>query len=561
MCQGWPPGVHPQCNWPGQEGQAGADRTLWMLIVVSSLLRLAWAASPGPCNDEAYHFLFTVHPDWSYFDHPPMVAIVERAGLALVGSRPTVLGLRLGFVALAAGSTWLMARFSSRLYGPKAGFLAALGLNATAYYGIAAASFALPDGPLVFFWLMTLDRLVVAFRSPDRILAWVEVGLAWGGAMLSKYHAVFLPIGVALYVIFEPSARRWLRRPGPYLALAIGAAIFSPVVAWNAAHQWVSFAFQGGRALGRLAFRPDRLATALVGQAFYLFPWLWIAMLRVVARRGRESLRSSESTDRFLICQSIVPFIAFTAIACFRPVLPHWSLTAFLPIFPLLGRDWCERLARDFDGTRRHLAIVALMPVILSTLFAIHAATGLLQRAGSSSIGPPRGAYDPSVDLCGWDQLARELDRRGLTGDPRTFLFTSRWYQSGQLAFATKGAMPVLCYNRHRAQNFAYWSRPQDWVGHDGVFVGVNACEDEVRDYSRYFSQVKLLGTYHVLRGGQPIRTIHLYLFIKQIEPFPFGNVRKPDSGRSAARARRREGRRMCGLWARPRVVLSWLRR
>ncbi len=62
-------------------------RALWGLIVVSGLLRLAWAASLGPGNDEAYHYLFTVHRDWSYFDHPPMLALIGSAGLALAGGR------------------------------------------------------------------------------------------------------------------------------------------------------------------------------------------------------------------------------------------------------------------------------------------------------------------------------------------------------------------------------------------------------------------------------------------------------------------------------------------
>ena len=53
-------------------------RALFALIAASSALRLAWAASLGPGNDEAYHFLFAVHPDWSYFDHPPMLACRRR---------------------------------------------------------------------------------------------------------------------------------------------------------------------------------------------------------------------------------------------------------------------------------------------------------------------------------------------------------------------------------------------------------------------------------------------------------------------------------------------------
>jgi len=213
---------------------------------VSGLLRLAWSASLGPGNDESYYYLFTVHRDWSYFDQPPMLAVVERLGIALAGGTVSAFSLRLGFILLFAGSTWLMARVTSRLYGPRAGFLAALALNVTAYHGSAAATFALPDGPLLFFWLLTLDRLAVALDAPGTSRPWLGVGLAWGGALLSKYHAVFLPAATLLYLAIEPSARPWLRRAGPYIAVACGLALFSPVLWWNATHSWASFAFQGG---------------------------------------------------------------------------------------------------------------------------------------------------------------------------------------------------------------------------------------------------------------------------------------------------------------------------
>ena len=101
-----------------------------------------------------------------------------------------------------------MARLTSRLYGERAGLLAAFALNVSAYHTAAAGAFALPDGPLLFFWLLTLERLIVAldiaaeqesipsvFRA---IRPWIGVGLAWGCGMLSKYHAVFLPAGVFL---------------------------------------------------------------------------------------------------------------------------------------------------------------------------------------------------------------------------------------------------------------------------------------------------------------------------------------------------------------------------
>ncbi len=180
-------------------------RMLGILIAVTVAIRLVCAMTLGLGNDEAYHFLYATHPALSYFDHPPMMAWVEMAGLALPGAANAAWALRIGFIALFAGSTMILARLTSRYYGDWAGLLAALALNLTAYYGLAASMFALPDGPLLFFWLLTLDRLSVAIEEPDhgRLRYWAEAGLAWGGAMLSKYHAIFIPAGVAMYLLLD----------------------------------------------------------------------------------------------------------------------------------------------------------------------------------------------------------------------------------------------------------------------------------------------------------------------------------------------------------------------
>ena len=94
---------------------------LALVIGISLVLRLLWAALIMPTIDEGYHYLYAVHPDWSYFDHPPMVMVVIRAGLELCGGAVHNLSLRLGFVLMFAGSTWVLARFTAHWFGPGAG--------------------------------------------------------------------------------------------------------------------------------------------------------------------------------------------------------------------------------------------------------------------------------------------------------------------------------------------------------------------------------------------------------------------------------------------------------
>jgi hypothetical protein len=492
-------------------------KMLWGLIFGSACLRLLWASNLGPGTDEAYHYLFTVHRDWSYFDHPPMLAVVESAGLTLTGGAVSSLALRIGFIGLFAGSTLLMARLTSRFFGPWAGFYAALGLNLTAYYSAAASSFALPDGPLLFFWLLTLERLAAAFEAPEKLLPWVGVGLAWGCALLSKYHAVFLPMGAVVFILLEPSARKFLLKPGPYLAVGIGLLVFSPVIVWNATHGWASFAFQGARAVGNVGFRFDTLAAAIGGQAAYLFPWIWLVLVSLLVKVGRTFPRGASVTERFLICQSVVPLVAFTAVACVRPVLPHWTLVGYLSIFPLLGRFWEARFLADPVRTRRKLIIAGVVPIAIAGFLVFEYRTGILQRAGLPA------KADPTADMYGWDQVSAELGRRGFLNDPNVFLFSRSWFTSGQIAFATReSGVPVLCYNHKDARSFAFWSKPDQWVGKDGILVSVSDISYEPGCYERFFEKIEPIAEFEIRRSGGSIRQVKLYRCVHQRVAFPF---------------------------------------
>jgi len=505
-----------------EEVSLSSSRKLLGLIGLSTLLRLVWSTSLGLGNDEAYHYLFPFRTDWSYVDHPPMLAVIEALGLMCTGGWVYPISLRLGFIALFAGSTWLMARLTTRLYGEQAGLLAAFALNITPYYSVAAGSFALPDGPFLFFWLLTMNALVLAFEQPNEPTAWAWVGLAWGAAMLSKYLAVFVPMGVLLYFVLCPRHRNCLWNRGPYLAFAIGVLLFSPVLWWNWRHGWVSFAFQGGRALGGTRLRPDAFFLAIGGQILYLSPWIWFALVAVLGRQRHRLFGNANASARFLLCQAVPPLLLFSLVSCTRPVLPHWSLVAFLPLFPFLGMTWAEKLRDETSGLRGRLRLGAVITAALVSLVLIQARSGVIPIP-----------HDPTHDFYGWDQVATELKRRGILDPSRQeFLFTSRWYYSGQLSFATRDSKPILCYNARHAQGFAYWSSPEEWVGRDGIYVGVNDCSAEVDYFAQWFKSAETLGDFTVFRGGRPIRRIHLYRFISQTKPFPFGNSPRPRKSR-----------------------------
>jgi len=520
---------------------------VWMLIAVTALVRLICAINLGLGNDEAYHSLYAAHPALSYYDHPPMMAWVEMLGLALPRSEASSWAIRIGFILLFAGSTWLLARVTTRYYGPTAGFLAAFALNVSGYYGLAASTFALPDGPLLFFWLLTIDRLTVALEEPEsrRLMPWIWVGLAWGGAMLSKYHGVFLPLGAALYVVLHRPIWRWLFRPGPYLALGLGLILFSPVIVWNAGHGWVSFLFQGARAVGSVMFRPDYLFLALSAQAMYLFPWIWVPLVVILVRECRHWRRIAAGPEQLWICMAVVPLGVFTLVACFRPVLPHWGLIGLAALFPMLGRNWSARLEKRPGPTRWSLTACAAFSLVLVVFTIVEFRYGVLQRGPVGRWGLIEARSDPTLDLYGWDQVAGRINQLGLIDQPGTFVFTRYWYQSAQLAYALGRECSVLCYNAEDPRGFAFWSQPEEWVGRDGILVVVGEPDGQPRYFGRWFKHVEPVADFWVKRNGKRVRRIELYRCIKQRVAYPFASVRAEQVARSPVERGADQERRM----------------
>lgn len=490
-------------------------RDVLILILVTLVLRLGWAASLEAGQDEAYHYLYTVHPDWSYFDHPPMLMYVARLGIAAFGGWVHPLSLRIGFVAMFAASTWIMYLWTSRWYGEAAGYYAALALNLSAYYSAAAGAFALPDGPLLFFALLTMWRLSEALvGSPGQVLPWLWVGLACAGAMLSKYHAIFLPLGAVAYVVLTPSARWNLRTPGPYLAAAVGFMGLVPVLIWNSQHDWASFGFQGARAVGG-SLNLKGLAVMIFGPMALLFPWIWYSCVEGLVSRVR--ILPSSGNDRLLICLSLVPLTLFAFVSCTRPILPHWPLIGFLPLYPLVGFLWSERSIQQPTSVRRWLVFMSSSLIAIAVAFLLQARLGLVTF-------PFR---DPCTEISGWESVGRALQTRGLVDRPRTFFFTNHWFESGEVAFALRNRAPVTCYREGDARGFAFWSRPEDWLGQDGILIDAEQQQDLTQLYQPYFREVTPLPDIEMTRSGRPLRTVKVYQCSDQQHPFPFLYQRK----------------------------------
>src|ERR1700761_6140445 len=235
--------------------QNAAKYTL-VLIIVTFFIRLLIAAYTGLGNGESYYFRGALHLDLSYFDQPPLFFWLGAFSIKIFGL--TNFGLRFPTVVLFAGTSWLLFIITRRLFNARAGFWAVVIMNLSAVFTVAVAIWYQPDGPLMFFWLLSCWFIIEVLgighakaidpKSSRAWWLWVIIGVCMGFATLSKYHVLFIFAGTFLFIVANKNQRHWLRHGGPYLAILITLIIASPIIWWNYQHNWISFAWQGSRA-------------------------------------------------------------------------------------------------------------------------------------------------------------------------------------------------------------------------------------------------------------------------------------------------------------------------
>jgi 4-amino-4-deoxy-L-arabinose transferase-like glycosyltransferase len=236
------------------------------------LIRLVAAALTPLTFDEAYYWTWSKNLAGGFYDHPPMVAIVIRAGTLIAGD--TELGVRLFSILLVLPMSWAVYRAAEILFAsPLVASTAAILLNATMMVSVETM-IVTPDSPLVVTSAFVLFFLAKVLET-GRGAWWLAVGAAVGTALLSKYNALFFGPIILVWIVAVPELRRWLTSPWPYLGGLVALAMFSPVVLWNADHQWISFIKQFGRVLPK-QFKPLYPATFILGQMLFATPAVFL---------------------------------------------------------------------------------------------------------------------------------------------------------------------------------------------------------------------------------------------------------------------------------------------
>ncbi|HEY6102393.1 MAG TPA: glycosyltransferase family 39 protein [bacterium] len=444
-------------------------------MVAAIALRAAAAATGPLIDDEAYYWLWSRHLAWGYVDHPPMIAwliaLTARLGdgAFLIRVSPLIFG------ALTSYTLFLLGR---ELFDARAGIAAAILFQVVPVLA-GAGLLATPDAPLLLCWVAALRFAWQALEGrPNR---WLAAGAAVGGGLLSKVPMVLLPAGLILYTVVR--SPRSLRNWQPYAAAGLAAALFAPVIIWNARHGWAGLHYV---LRGRLSVESSAVV-GITGIGKLLEEQMPFALLLLPAYAWAlvVPFRARSEPMTFLALATL-PALVFPFIPAYAGAWPHgnWLAPAYLAFSIVLGAVWSRTVA------------------VLAGVNGAAIVAGLL-----TSVIPILPLLPGAEEVYGWREAGTRVTAELRTLGADAAIVTDRYQIAAQLGYYARGA-PVTVLPCPRPATI--WTRPEVLAGRPGIAV-IDARWDPGARWGAFASRVIELAPLPIEVRGRVLRTFRFY--------------------------------------------------
>jgi 4-amino-4-deoxy-L-arabinose transferase-like glycosyltransferase len=536
-----------------------ANQSLLFWLLGGLLVRCLIAFLLYPGFDETYYYLYSLHLDWSYYDHPVLVALTTGLGPWLTGE-VTQFTIRWGTLILHTGSLLLLYLTSAKLFSEKAARLTLAIATIIPIFQIGFGVLTLPDNPLMFFWTASLCCAAYEFfPTPQTSSRYANtpsphppiyrpsyrlalLGVLVGLACLGKYHGFVLGLGLIGFCLTSPRHRSALLSPWAWLALGLFVATIFPILFWNIQHDWISFRFQLDRGVPRRDYNLLGVGGVFLAGVAYLFPTLalplwWVSLRSVLAQTTQLFSKKSliytgeiQQKQLLILWVSLPLTVGFTVMGGYQQILPTWPLPGFWSLTLLLGQQaviWQQQSRR---WVRRWLQASGIIVGSSLLLALLHVTTGTLQKPSQYALlgGFLSPKDDPSTELIDIQQL-----RHGFAESPvlsaalqnSSFVFSNGYYMSGPIGMALTPLFhtPITAFSMD-VRGFAFWSQAEQWLGKDALYITVSRFHEmkELTDeYRTYFSSLQEIGTVPIRRGGAVTEVFYVYQAKTLLKPYP----------------------------------------
>ncbi|MEY3433282.1 MAG: hypothetical protein RL131_1218, partial [Bacteroidota bacterium] len=307
------------------------------------LLSIIQAFATELFDDEAYYWVYSKYLDWGYFDHPPMIAWLIKAGTWLI---PGELGVRILLVILGT-ATIACIEYLTQPKNPNLFYGIILGVAVLQIGGFMAV----PDIPLLFF----ASVFFIAYKKYTETFSWLSaLGLSISIALLlySKYHGLLLVVFTLL------SHLSLLKKPQTWFVMVCSIFFFWPHVNWQLQHDLPSLQYHLHERLSppyRISFTTD----FLVGQLLITGPLIgWLIIWSALRNYPKQVFQKA-------MYWSIVGTYLIFFVSSFRSrTEANWTIALLTPLI-VLSYPHIE------SNLKWKNWIVKSLPVTLVLIFAL----------------------------------------------------------------------------------------------------------------------------------------------------------------------------------------------
>jgi len=501
------------------------DRTVLIIISIATGVRLVLASLLELGNDEVYYWTYASYPALSHFDHPLMVGVLAQLFTDNLFFKDDFY-LRLGPIMLAAVSSWFIYRIATMLKNEKAGLIAVLLFSSSIYCSIIGGFALTPDAPEIYFWLISLYFILSALGTGEitkkEKTEIILFGISGGLAMLSKYHGVFLWVGVILFIVFIN--REWFREPSLYLAMGVSLIIISPIAIWNYQNQFISFTFHGDRVTPSWTLRPDYFFRELAGQFAYHNPLNVILIIPALISLLKGQTRMAKNYKYLLLFTSIPLWLVFTCFALFRSTFPHWTGPAFISLIIIAADFWADRTEKDLTKfsvpLKFRLPSYFLLTLLIVAVYLINYSPS---RFGKTDSPQTLGKGDFTQDMYGWEELGKQFikvarrEEREHKMKMHSNIIAHKWYPAAHEDFYIAQAADRKLFGIGTLSDlhkYAWINRQRGGLkkGADYYYIALsNYYRDPFTSFGKYFDRIEPIDTIQVERNGTIMRNAFVF--------------------------------------------------
>lgn len=385
-----------------------SHKNLFLGFLGIYLIRMLIVFTMGIMPQDAYYYLYSEHLDFSYFDHPPMVAYMLRSFRLFLGK--SVVAVKLTDFIVTFMSLLAFYRLARYFLSGKQAVRASLFYGTTLLLTILSIN-TTPDVPLMLFWTLAM---ICSYRAifEDKLKYWIAAGFLMGLSFISKYTGLFLLFGLFGFLVFSRTYRKYLVSKRSILLLLFFAIGIIPVVYWNYSNDWASFAFQtADRAdsIEEFKLHPELFLGNLATQLMLLIPFLFIGMVFILFKMIRKMIRHMalpNDKQLFLMLFSLPIILFFFGVSLIYWVKLNWIMPGYIAAIILVTAFLGEKLLKGQMVTSLVLHVLLAVQIVFYPV----------------SVKSDDTWY-------GWDQFSEIVEQR-MSDHPNAFLFADDDYKT-----------------------------------------------------------------------------------------------------------------------------------